>query len=168
MNGDDALPLHARRHTVVDRFRHFGRQVDLLDTPSTTSIPSAAILFGLMTGTLPSSQPLRALPLRQWRYLPPGSNFIFCTRRTGVQRVTYFEVRRPRESVTISFTSRRPISEADGQRTYVSTALPLAKCRHHRCQVVTAEIADAPFDVRVDVRSFFSLVTKRSAWLSMV
>ncbi len=43
----------------------------------------------------------------------------------------------------MSFSPGDQFQNADGQRTYVSTALRLRNVATTRCQVVTAEIADA-------------------------
>ena len=143
-------------HTVVDRFRHFGRQVDLLNshidnfnTQRRHTVRVDDRNFALRLSRYALCRFGNGVICRR------GSNFIFCTRRTGVQRVTYFEGQTTTgigddvfHVQTTNFRTQT-VRELTFQQHFRLRNVATA-----RCQVVTAEIADTPFDVRVDDQVF--------------
>ena len=129
-------------------------------------MPSAAILFADGWHFDRWFQPEHVQPLWQSHRLPLGFNFILGARRTGVQRIANFQRQ------TTTGVGHNVFHPDDQFRTQTVRELTFQQHLPGRnvapgCREVAAEIADAPFDIGINDRSFFSLVTKRSAWLSM-
>ena len=143
-------------HTVEDRFRHFGWQVDLLDTHvnnfntqrrHTVRVHHRHFTVGFSLNAL---RRFSDFVIRRWR-----CHFVYRTRRTGVQRVTHFQrqaaTRVGHDIFDIQATNFRTqtVRELTFQQYFRLRDVTAA-----RRQEVTAEIADPPLDVRVDNQVF--------------
>ena len=143
-------------HTVVDRFGHFSWQVDLLDThvnhfdtqrSHTVRVDHRHFTVGF---SLNAFSCFRNRVIRCWRF-----HFVFRARCTGIQRIAHFQGQTTagvgHDVFHIQTTNFRTqtVRELTFQQHFRLRNVATAGC-----QEVTAEIADAPFDVGINDQVF--------------
>ena len=145
-----------RAHTVINRFRHFCRQVDLFDTyvdnfdtqrRHTVRVDHLHFTVGFGFHTLCRFSN-RVVSRR-------GANLIFRTGRTRVQRIAHFQGQATTGVGDDIFHIQTTNFRTQTVREFtLQQHLGLGDVAAAGCQVVTAEVADTPLDIGVDDQVF--------------
>ncbi len=157
-----------RAHTVINRFRHFCRQVDLFDTyvdnfdtqrRHTVRVDHLHFTVGFGFHTLCRFSN-RVVSRR-------GANLIFRTGRTRVQRIAHFRSGDHGVGDDI-FHIQTTNFRTQTVREFTLQQHLGRRRRRRRLPVVTAEVADAPLDIGVDDQVFLLFSNETVSRLSMV